>query len=269
MALTIGRAPFTTPPGGAYNFDLKGAAPEHILYLEKTPKRIRGLLAGETIIDTREAMLLHETGEFIQWYVPIRDVRQDALEPSGRRESDAPKGEKLYYGVRVGHRFEADAAWSHPNPPEGPSALSDLVAFDFDRLDAWFEEDEEIFGHPRDPYHRFDCRRTSEPVEVRVGGETIAETRRAIILFETSGVPRYYIPMDDVKAAALSPSETHTICPYKGDAAYYNVRGGEVIVSDGAWTLPNPFGEAIVVLGHLSFWGDNTEIYADGRQVPV
>lgn len=269
MALTIGRAPFTSPLGGTYNFDLESAAPKHILYLEKVSKRIRGLLAGETIIDTREAMMLHETGEFIQWYIPMKDVLQAALEPSGQRESDVFKGEKSYYGVRVGDRFEADAAWSHRDPPQGPSALRDLVAFDFDRLDAWFEEDEEIFDHPRDPYHRFDCRRTSEPIVVRVGGEKIAETRRAIILFETSGVPRYYIPLDDVKAAALSPSETRTICPYKGGAAYYNVRGGEVTVPDGAWTLPDPFGEAIVVLGHLSFWGDNTEIYADGRHVPL
>lgn len=101
---------------------------------------------------------------------------------------------------------------------------------------------------------------------MRVGGETIANTRRAIKLFETSSAPRYYIPLDDVKPEALTPSETRTLCPYKGEAAYYNVRGGAGTVADGAWTLPSPYGEAIVTLGHVSFWGE-TEVFAEGKRI--
>ncbi len=264
MALTIGAAPFTRPPGGVYNFDLERLAPGHVLYLEDVPKRIRGVLGGETILDTRRGKMLHETGEFIQWYIPLEDVRAELLEPSNKRASDPYKGDAMFYNARVGERIEPNASWSYERPPRASAFLRGLAAFDFDRLDAWFEEDDQIFGHPRDSYRRFDCRHTSEHVEVRVAGETIADTRRAIKLFETSGPPRYYIPLDDVKPEALTPSETRTLCPYKGEAAYYNVRGGAQTVTDGAWTLPAPFGEAVVTLGHVSFWRE-TEVSADGE----
>lgn len=263
--LTMGIAPLARPPGGAYNFDLEKVAPEHILYLERVAKRIRGKLSGETIVDTQRGTMLHETGEFIAWYLPLDDVRRETLEPSERRNRDRYKGEATYYNLRVGDRFEPDAAWSYEHAPEGAPPLGGLVTFDFDKLDAWFEEEEQIFGHPRDPYHRFDCRRTAEHVEVRVGGATVAETQRAIKLFETSIPPRYYIPRDDVKAGALAPSDTRTYCPYKGEAAYYTVRAGDTVVSDGAWFLPQPLGEAAAVANHVSFWGKNTEVLADGR----
>ena len=268
--LTIGTAPFALPPGGAYNFDSAHVLPEHVMYLEPVPKRIRGTLSGETIVDTRRGTMLHETGEFIVWYLPLEDVRADVLEPSDRHDSDPYKGAATYYHLRVGNRFEADAAWSFPSmDATGGLSLAGLVAFDFDRLDGWFEEDEEIFGHPRDPYHRFDCRRTSEHVEIRLGGVIIAETRRAIKLFETSIPPRYYVPLDDVKAGTLSPSETRTFCPYKGEAAYYDTRAGDTVLQDGAWTLPNPLGEAVAVGNHVSFWGNGTEVIADGHATPT
>ncbi len=269
MALTIGTGPFNRPTGGVYNFDLEHTAPEHILYLEPVPKRIRGMIAGEMIVDTRRGKMLHETGQFIQWYVPLDDVRTDLLAPSEHHTNDPYKGEASYYTLRVGDRSEENAAWSYPHPPEAMPQLAGLVAFSFDRLDAWFEEDEQIIGHPRDPYHRFDCRRTSEHVGVRVGGELIAETRRAIKLFETSIPPRYYIPFDDVKPECLTPSATRGICPYKGREAYYTVHAGDTTVSDGAWTIYDPYGEALAVTGHISFWGKGTEVFADGQSTPI
>ncbi len=235
MALTIGAAPLTHPPGGTYNFDFDQLAPDHILYLEDVPKRIRGVLANETILDTRRGKMLHETGEFIQWYIPLEDVRSEVLKPSNRRTSNPYKGDTTFYNVRVGEHVETNAAWSHERAPQASPPLRDLVAFDFARLDAWFEEDDQIFGHSRDPYHRFDCRHTSEHVEVHVGGKAIADTRRAIKRFETSMPSRYYIPVEHVKPDALTPSDTRTLCPYKGEAAYYNVQGGARTLTDGAW----------------------------------
>lgn len=269
MTLTFGASPFTCPPGGVYNFDLEQAAPEHILYLEDVQKRIRGVIAGETVVDTRRAKMLHETGQFIQWYVPRDDVRTDLLEAGDRQTNDPHKGETSWYTLRVGDRVEADAAWSHDQSPAAMSHLAGLVAFDFDRLDAWFEEDDQIVGHPRDPYHRCDYRRTSEHIEVRVGGETIAETRRAVKLFETSIPPRYYIPFDDVKPECLAPSVTRGICLYKGRQAYSTVHASDTTVEDGAWAIYEPFGEAIAVVGHVSFWGEGTEVLADGQPTPI
>ncbi|MCI0569435.1 MAG: DUF427 domain-containing protein [Myxococcaceae bacterium] len=269
MSLTIGTSPLNRPPGGNFNFDIAHLAPEHILYLEDVQKRVRGLLAGETIVDTRRCRMLYETGKFPQWYVPRDDVRAQALEPSELRRSDPFKGETTYYHVRVGDRLERDAAWSHEKPPGG-FPLGGLVAFKFDRLDVWFEEDDPIRQHPRDPYHRFDCLHTSEHVLVRVGGEVVAETRRAIKLFETSIPPRYYIPVADVRPGCLVPSDSpRTYCPYKGEAAYFDVHAGATTVRDGAWTLPGPLGEALLTLGHVSFWGKDTEVIVDGRPTPT
>ena len=141
---------------------------------------------------------------------------------------------------------------------------------EFDKFDGWLEEDDPVRGHPRDPYHRFDCNHTSELVVVHVGGQVVAETRRAIKLFETSIPPRYYIPIADVTPGSLEPSTSpRTYCPYKGEAAYFNVQGGQTTVPDGAWTLPGPLGEALLTIGHVSFWGKGTEVFADGRLTPI
>src|SRR6516225_9898978 len=190
MALTIGNSPLAASPDGKFNFEIE-RLPRHLLNLEDFQKRIRGQLAGETIVDSRRGKLLHETGKLPQWYVPKEDVEPSAL----------------------------DAAWSYEQSSEG-LPLAGLVTFEFDKLDGWLEEDDPVRGHPRDPYHRFDCHHTSELVAVHVGGQVVAETRRAIKLFETSIPPRYYIPIADVTPGCLEPSMSpRTYCPYKGEAA--------------------------------------------------
>jgi uncharacterized protein (DUF427 family) len=180
MALTIGNSLLARSPGGKFNFEIE-RLPRHLLYLEDFQKRIRGQLAGKTIVDSRRGKLLHETGKLAQWYVPREDVEARALEPSGRRQEHPFRGVATYYNVRAGDRSALDAAWSYEQP-EG-LLLAGLVAFEFDKLDGWLEEDDPVRGHPRDPYHRFDCNHTSELVVVHVGGQVVAETRRAIKLF--------------------------------------------------------------------------------------
>jgi uncharacterized protein (DUF427 family) len=100
------------------------------------------------------------------------------------------------------------------------SAIAGLIAFYWDRVDHWFEEDEEVFGHPRDPHHRVDVRPSSREVRVRFGAELVAVTRRALFVFETSFPTRYYIPPDDVRKEFLVRSQHRSTCPYKGHAAY-------------------------------------------------
>lgn len=70
-------------------------------------------------------------------------------------------------------------------------------------MDAWYDEDEEIFGHLRDPYHRVDVRRTSQHVTVAAGDQVQAESTRAKVLSETGLPNRYYIPADDVHTDLL------------------------------------------------------------------
>jgi len=99
MALMIGKSPLARSPGGKFNFEIE-RLPRHLLYLEDFEKRIRGQLAGETILDTRRGKLLHETDKLPQWYVPNEDVEPKALEPSERRQEHPFKGMATYYHVR-------------------------------------------------------------------------------------------------------------------------------------------------------------------------
>jgi uncharacterized protein (DUF427 family) len=269
VALTLAKSPLFHPPLGTFNFAFDSVTPQHILYVEHVPRRIRGILAGRTIVDSRRATMLHETNELVQWYFPLEDVANGALETAEHGKHDTHKGSVLHYNVRCGDRFEGNAAWQYPDPPLQAPFLRGLIAFHFDRLDKWLEEDDEVFGHPRDPYHRFDVRRSSDHVVVRVGGEIVAETTRAIKLFETSSPIRLYIPMEDVRPGVLTPTKTRTYCPYKGEAAYFDVHAGSHTIRDGAWTLPEPLGEAKVCLNHVSFWRGDTKVYANDEHVPL
>ena len=221
MGLMTGSGPFGRDPAGAFNFE--PPAPGRAVYLEPSPKRIRVVVAGETVADSRRAMLLHESGHQPIYYFPPEDVRADLLEPSDRHTHCPKKGEASYHSIRVGSDVVEAGAWYYPDPiVEAPPLLGGLIAFYWNRMDHWYEEDEEVFGHPRDPYHRIDVLKTDRHVRVSLGGELLAESDRAMALFESNLPTRWYLPREDV-GATLSPSDTTTICPYKGTASYYSV----------------------------------------------
>jgi uncharacterized protein (DUF427 family) len=263
MGLMYGRGPFSREPAGAFNFE--PPPPGSVLYLEPSPKRVRVVLGGEVVADSRSAMLLHESGHQPVYYFPSGDVRSEALEPSDRVTHCPKKGEAAYFSLRVGERFEEAAAWYYADPiASAPPALRGMIAFYFRRMDRWLEEDEEIRGHPRDPYHRIDILRTSREVRVSVDGFELAHTRRARALFETGLPTRWYIPREDVTAELLS-SETTTHCPYKGDASYHSVAvpDGEDLV----WYYPEPFSGALPIAGLLAFYNERVDIELDGEAV--
>ncbi len=123
-------------------------------------------------------MLLHESGLQPVYYFPPEDVRADVLEPSDKHTHCPKKGDASYYTIRVGDRVVENGAWYYPDPlPDAPPLLKGLIAFYFDRMDRWLEEDEEIGVHPRDPYHRIDILRTDRHVRVSLDGELLAESR--------------------------------------------------------------------------------------------
>ena len=231
-----------------------------MLYLERTPKRVRAVVSGETVADSVRAMLLHETGHQPVYYFPSTDVRADLLVQSDRHTHCPKKGEASYYSIRVGERVVENAAWYYPSLVAGaPEELTGAVAFYWDRVDAWFEEDEEVFVHPRDPYHRVDVLASARQVRVRLDGELLAETRRALALFETGLPVRWYIPRADV-LASLTESDTVTRCPYKGTARYYSADGeGDLI-----WCYERPFAEVGRIAGLLAFWNERVDLELDG-----
>jgi uncharacterized protein (DUF427 family) len=263
MGMMTGTGPLSPHPAGQFNFT--PPPPGWALYLEPTPKRIRALLGDETVADSRRALLLHESGLMPVYYFPPEDVRTDLLTPSPKRTRCPKKGEASYYSVSVGRREVADAAWSYPHPLEDAPPIRDLIAFYWDRVDRWLEEDEEVLGHPRDPYHRIDTRRSSRRVRVSLDGQTLAQSTRPVALFESNLPVRWYLPPEDV-SAQLEPSATTSICPYKGRASYHSVRlAGGRVVEDLIWYYPDPLPEAAAVAGLLCFYNERVDLELDGQ----
>jgi uncharacterized protein (DUF427 family) len=136
-------------------------------------------------------------------------------------------------------------------------------------MDAWLEEDEEIFGHPTDPYHRVDVRFSSRPVRVVLGGQTVAETTQAQFLFETNMPTRYYFPKQDVRIDLLETSESQSVCPYKGNAVYWSARIGDEKHEDVVWSYPNPKPNCPHIEGLMCFFNERVDdIFVDGEPVP-
>jgi uncharacterized protein (DUF427 family) len=263
MGMMSGTGPLSPKPAGTFNFEPPRPGSE--LYLEPTPKRIRAVVDGQTVADSRRAMLLQESGLMPIYYFPAEDVRSDLLEPSHKHTQCPKKGEASYYTVRVGDRLVKNAAWYYPEPIPGAPPIKDLIAFYWDRIDQWFEEDEEVFGHPRDPYHRIDVRRTARHIRISLDGEPLAETDQALALFESNLPVRWYLPREDV-IAELEPTQTTTTCPYKGHASYYSVRlPDDERVEDLVWYYPEPLLEASAIRDLVCFFNERVDVELDGE----
>jgi uncharacterized protein (DUF427 family) len=256
-----GTGPLSRTPAGEFNFEPPPAGTA--VYLEPTPRRVRVIVGEETVADSREAYLLHESGLQPVYYFPPSDVREDLLEPTDRHTRCPKKGEASYYTIRAGDRVVENGAWYYPDPiPSAPPALKGLIAFYFARMDRWLEEAEEIGVHPRDPYHRIDVLESDRHVRVSLDGEPLADTRRALALFETGLPTRWYIPEEDVMAE-LEPSDTVTHCPYKGEASYRSVRLGDELTPDLIWCYEEPFAEVGRIAGRLCFFNEKVDLELD------
>ena len=247
MSLTMRPGPLAGSPGEEVNFSIQG--PKHRLFMHDFPRRVRARFGGETVLDTERGQLLHETGLLPVLYVPEEDVRTDLLEKTDHTTHCPFKGDAAYWTVRVGDRAAENAVWAYPEPnPETPW-LRGLMAFYWRPMDAWYDEDEEVRGHLRDPFHRVDARASSRHVRGLLNGEVVAETERPKVLSETGLPNRYYIPADDVRRELLVESEKRTVCPYKGEATYWSLEGAQ----DAAWSYEDPLESALKVRGHLTF----------------
>ena len=141
--------------------------------------------------------------------------------------------------------------------------LTGYVALDFDAFDAWYEEDDRILGHPIDPFHRVDVRRSSRPVRIEVDGDVVAETTRARLLFETSLPTRFYLPPADV-LVDLQPSARRTYCPFKGEASYWSLEGHEDLI----WGYEQPLPAVAAITGLVAFWDERVDVFLDGERRP-
>ena len=243
--------------------------PDYKVTLEQSPRRVRVRFNGDTIADSTNAHLLFETRHLPVYYFPRGDVRMDLLTPTEHHTFCPYKGTASYWTIRVGDRVSENAAWGYPEPYGEVAAISDFVAFYWDRVDHWYEEDEEIFVHARDPYKRVDAIASFRHVQVILGGEIVADTRQARFLFETRLPTRYYIPPEDVRMDMLVPSDKVTACPYKGKARYWSARIGDREFPDIVWGYSEPISECPKIKGYLCFFNELVdEIRVDGAVVP-
>ena len=245
------------------------AHPDYRVDFEVSPRLVRVVFAGEEIARTTAALVVRETAHTPVYYFPQTDVRMDLMTRTDHSTHCPFKGDAAYWTLQVGDRVAENVVWSYPGPYDEVTGMKDYVAFYWSQMDGWFEEDEEIFVHPRDPYKRIDAIPSSRSVEVIVGGKTIAQSTNAHFLFETGLPTRYYLPRGDVDASWLTPSQTQTRCPYKGTASYYNVTVDDQVHEDLVWYYPEPIAECPKIKDLLCFFNEHVEaIKVDGEIVP-
>ena len=217
MGLTTGTGPFGSRPAGRLSFE----PPEHVVYVEPWPRRVRAFDDGSILVDSERAVLVHETGRLPRYAFPAEDVSIEA---------------------------------------ESEPEVEGYVSVPWAAADRWLEEDEELIGHPHDPFHRIEALSSSRTVRVRVGGELVAESTRPRILFETALPARYYLPQADVRMDLFEPSALTTVCAYKGRARYWDAAIAAERVPAVAWSYPEPLHEAEPVRDLVCFFQERFEI---------
>ncbi len=237
------------------------------IQVEPSPRWVRAVVGGVAVADSKQVLTV--TMGLPVYYFPRADVRADLLEPSDRKGSHSILGERSFYHLRVGDRLIDNAAWRFQAPPPDAPELGEHVAFYWNRLDHWYEEDDEVFVHPRDPHHRVDVLNSSRHVRVIVGGEAVADSHRPRLLFETGLPTRYYLPRMDVRMDLLTQSDTVTQCPYKGQTVHYDLAVGDRAWRDVAWSYPFPIPECPKIENLVCFYDERVDaIEVDGDSQP-
>jgi uncharacterized protein (DUF427 family) len=231
--------------------------------IEPVPRRIRAEHGGEMLLDTTDALYVWEWSNYPQYYIPRRDVREDLLVTDGMTE-ESPRGTvRLYSFASAAGPHRPPVARLLVDPVRGE--LADTFRFEWDALGGWFEEDEEVFVHPRDPYSRVDALRSTRTVRVEVDGVVLAESSSPVMVFETGLPTRYYLNRTEVEFEHLVPSPTVTSCPYKGTTSdYWSVRVGGVTHEDLAWSYSFPTRQLLPIAGLVSFYNEKVDVFVAG-----
>lgn len=189
--------------------------PTGAVYVEPFRRRVRAVVGARTVVDSEQVLLVHRTGAPPAYAFPPGDVSGVGTEPE----------------------------------PAAPG----FVRVRWDDVEEWYEEQEQVFLHARNPYHRVDCLRSNRRLRVETGGTVLVDTTDTAAVYETALEPRLYVSREHVRSDLLVPSPTTTYCPYKGTASYWTVEVGGARVTDAAWSYEDPLPEFSMLRGHLSF----------------
>lgn len=235
------------------------APPFHV---EPVPRRVRATIGNRTVLDTIEAIYVWEWPNYPQFHIPIADVDADLLVDEKRTETLA-HGTVRLFGLRVGDEVRPTAARLFTD--ESLEQLPGTVRFEWGSLDAWYEEDERVFVHPRNPYTRVDALRSTRHVTIAVDEVVLAESSGPVLVFETGLPTRYYVDPSCVRFQHLERTETRSSCPYKGrTTAYWSARLGDALHEDLAWTYDFPTRQLQPIAGLIAFYNEGVDITVDG-----
>jgi uncharacterized protein (DUF427 family) len=233
-----------------------------INHIEPAPRRVRATVAGETVLDTTNAVYVWEWANYPQYYIPVTDVRPGVLVDEDREEK-LKRGVARRHGLQVGDVSRPHTA--HVYTDDSLAGLAGMVRFDWAALDSWFEEDEEIFVHPRDPYSRVDALRSTRRVTVSISGVTLASSDSTVMVFETGLPTRYYFNRTEVDFGHLVGTSTVTGCPYKGQTSgYWSAVVGADTHADIAWAYDFPTRALLPIAGLIAFYNEKVDIAVDG-----
>ena len=227
--------------------------------VEQNDKRVRVMLGGEIVADSTSPLMVWEIPYYPTYYFPAEDVKTDLLVEIGETRRSPSRGEATQYVVKAGNAEGAAYAYLDSKIPE----ISGHYAFPWKTMDHWFEEDEEVYVHARDPYTRIDIMSSGRRVRVEIDGVTVADSTNGSFLYETNLPTRYYLPKTDVRMDLLTPTDTATACPYKGTARYWSVTLDDNTHEDVVWGYDTPLPESQKVTGLVSFYNEKVDIYID------
>jgi uncharacterized protein (DUF427 family) len=259
MGLAWQQGPLAT--GAIGTFLTARPMPERLLYAEPLRRRLRVMYAGEWIAQSDDVILLHEPARYPVAYFPRADIAPDFLVRTDSKTNHPDLGPTAWWAVRSGERDAPRGAWEHSALPEHAAILADRLAFAWHAMDAFYEEDERIVGHAADAYHRIDIRQTSRDLTAHASDQLIAQTRRALVLYESGFAPRWYVPRADVDAAALVAVDRQTFCPYKGLCSYYDIGAAH----QAGWFYGKPYREVEQIGDFISFEPDKVKVTIDGQ----
>jgi uncharacterized protein (DUF427 family) len=232
--------------------------------VEPAPRRVRGFLGRDLLFDTTAARYVWEVPYYPQYYIPLADVTPGVLRDDGHPQRVQFGPSRIFSLVTPSGTVEGAARVFDA----GDGAVAGLVSFTWDAV-TWFEEDEPIYGHPRNPYARVDALRSHRHVTVSLDGTTLADTASPVLLFETGLPTRYYIDRTDIAFEHLERTGTQTLCPYKGvTSAYWSVRVDAAVHADLAWTYQTPLPAVAPIANLVAFYNEKVDITVDGVPQP-
>jgi uncharacterized protein (DUF427 family) len=222
--------------------------------IEVCQRWVRAKVNSEFVVDCKNPLRVWEHQKYPTYFFPYDDVRMDRLEKTTQTNN------RLFWHLTINGQKIERAAYGYLNQPD----LEGYLTLPWHKVDHWYEEAEEVFVHARDPYKRIDVMPSTRQVRVAIDGETVADTKRSSLLFETSLPTRYYIPQEDINMEYLTATDSHTLCPYKGKASYWSVSIDDQVHRDLVWSYPEPIAECPKIKGLLCFYNEKVDLYVDG-----